>query len=89
MNRMKWILLVLLLLLVVAAAVAAVRVLRRSAHAQSFELNASQRRCLKCRGTGWVGGEPERTFNFDGAGFEDRHTPKKRCPDCGGTGSAG
>jgi hypothetical protein len=85
-NRMKWILLVLLLLVAAAAVMVAVRVVRRSAHAESFEVSRSQRRCLTCRGTGWVGGEPERTFNFDGAGFENRHTPKKKCPDCGGTG---
>ncbi len=85
---MKWILLILVFLVAVAAVVAAVRVVRRQAHAESFEVSRSRRRCLRCRGTGWVGGEPERTFNFDGAGFENRHTPKQRCPDCDGGGAA-
>jgi hypothetical protein len=47
-----------------------------------------RRRCLQCRGTGWVNREPERTLNFVGDGFEDRHTPAIMCPSCGGTGTA-
>jgi hypothetical protein len=86
---MKWILLLLLLLIALAAAVAAVRVIRRSAHAESFEIDRARRRCLRCRGTGWLGGEPQRTFEFDGTGFENRHPPATPCPDCDGTGVAG
>jgi hypothetical protein len=89
MYRMKWIVLVLLLLFAVAALVVAVRVIRRSAAAGNWQVDEPRRRCLRCRGTGWVGGEPERTLNFDGAGFENRHTPAKPCPDCDGTGFAG
>ncbi|MEU4244923.1 hypothetical protein [Actinoplanes sp. NPDC026619] len=43
-------------------------------------------RCLPCHGTGRRGGEPERTMNFVGGGFEDRHSPATICPDCAGTG---
>lgn len=85
---MKWILLLLLSMLALAAAVAAIRVARRASHAESFDIDRSRRRCLRCRGTGWVGGGPERTFGFDGAGFENRPTPAAQCADCGGTGVA-
>jgi len=86
---MKWIVLVLLLLFAVVAVVAAVRVIRRSAAgAGNWQVERPRRRCLRCRGTGWIGGEPERTLNFDGAGFANRHAPATRCPDCDGTGFA-
>jgi hypothetical protein len=102
MDRMKWIVLVLLLLFVVAALVVAVRAgfgpfrggvagrgIRRSGAAGNWQVDEPRRRCLRCRGTGWVGGEPERTLHFDGTGFENRHTPAQPCPDCDGTGVAG
>ncbi|WP_329018140.1 hypothetical protein OG271_14030 [Micromonospora rifamycinica] len=51
------------------------------------ELHLPARRCLPCRGTGWLNREPERTHTFTGDGFEDRQTPARICPDCGGTGT--
>ncbi len=45
-------------------------------------------RCLRCRGTGWLNNDPERTFTFTGEGFADKHTPATMCPDCEGTGVA-
>ncbi|MEU1885282.1 hypothetical protein [Micromonospora sp. WMMD987] len=51
------------------------------------QLHLPARRCLRCRGTGWLNREPERTHTFTGDGFEDRHTPARICPDCGGTGT--
>jgi hypothetical protein len=43
-------------------------------------------RCLPCHGTGRRGREPERTMNFLGGSFEDRHGPATPCPDCRGRG---
>jgi hypothetical protein len=45
-------------------------------------------RCLRCHGSGRLGRDPERTMNFFGGTFEDRHTPPTRCPACAGTGTA-
>jgi hypothetical protein len=97
MALMKWI--VLGLLVVVALGIVALLRRRRTgrsfnapagsfnARATSFDAPAARRKCLKCHGTGWIGGEPERTFNFVGDGFEDKHTPATACPVCGGTGT--
>ena len=79
---MKWLLLVLLAVLLIAGVLATIR--RRPARDQA----RPQVRCLKCRGTGWINQQPERTLNFVGDGFEDRHTPAMVCPACGGTGVA-
>ncbi|MEV4343667.1 hypothetical protein AB0J83_04220 [Actinoplanes sp. NPDC049596] len=79
---MKWLLLLLLLVIV---AVVAARVLLRQAGQTGGP--AARRRCVRCHGTGWVGGGQERTLDFDGQGFQDRHTPKTMCDACGGTGS--
>nr|WP_296067894.1 hypothetical protein [uncultured Actinoplanes sp.] len=79
---MTWILLGLLLLVALGAFTVVVRVMR--SRDQDGDRPAS--RCLQCRGTGWVGGEPERTMNFTGEGFENRHTPARQCPRCDGTG---
>jgi len=88
----KWLLLLLAVLLVaglLAMVVNAVsdawsRVHRRS---PSWDRARTQPRCLRCRGTGWLDREPERTLNFAGDGFEDRHSPATMCPACGGTGT--
>ncbi|HEX8927599.1 MAG TPA: hypothetical protein VGA45_01685 [Actinomycetota bacterium] len=79
---MTWILLGLLLLVALGAFTVVVRVMR------SREPGGDRpaTRCLQCRGTGWVGGEPERTMSFTGEGFENRHTPARQCPRCDGTG---
>jgi DnaJ-class molecular chaperone len=82
---MMWILLVLLLLGAAVACTVAVRAFRRGA-GQDFASRPGRVRCLRCRGTGWLGGETERTFTFTGDGFEDRHNPATPCPDCRGTG---
>lgn len=50
------------------------------------EMRLPPPRCLRCRGTGWLNRDPERTLTFTGDGFEDRHTPATVCPECGGTG---
>lgn len=52
------------------------------------EMRLPAPRCLRCRGTGWLNHDSERTFTFTGDGFEDRHAPATMCPDCGGTGVA-
>ena len=79
---MTWILLGLLLLVALGAFTVVVRVMRSRDHDSARPAS----RCLQCRGTGWVGGEPERTMNFTGEGFENRHTPATQCPRCEGTG---
>ncbi|WP_433299177.1 hypothetical protein ACQP2F_45490 [Actinoplanes sp. CA-030573] len=90
---MKWLLLLLLFLLIAGALAAVVNTvgdtrfflrLRRP----SWDRQRPRPRCLQCRGTGWVDREPERTLNFVGDGFEDRHAPARMCPACGGTGEA-
>jgi hypothetical protein len=78
---MTWIVLALLLLVALGACTVVVRVMRRRDDHEPHLV-----RCLPCRGSGWLGGQPERTLNFTGAGFEDRHTPATQCPTCGGTG---
>ncbi|GAA0479449.1 hypothetical protein Ade02nite_39650 [Paractinoplanes deccanensis] len=78
---MKWLLL--LLVLLIAAAVVARLLLKRAGEATG---PATRRRCVRCHGTGWVGGGPQRTLDFDGSGFEDRHAPATMCDACGGTG---
>ena len=83
---MTWILLALLLLAAIGACTVAVRVVR----GRVSDAGTGPRvrvKCLRCRGTGWVGGGPERTFTFTGTGFEDRHAPRTPCPDCDGTGT--
>jgi DnaJ-class molecular chaperone len=82
MERMTWILLGLLLLIALAACTVVVRVMR----SRDTDGARPASRCLQCRGTGWVGGEPERTMNFTGEGFENRHTRATQCPRCDGTG---
>jgi hypothetical protein len=84
MGRMTWILLGLLLLVAFGACTVVVRVMRSRATVAAGDRPAT--RCLWCRGTGWMGGEPERTLNFTGEGFENRHTPATPCPRCDGTG---
>jgi hypothetical protein len=79
---MTWIVLALLLLVALGACTVVIRVIRT----RDMGGERPQIRCLRCRGTGWLGGEPERTMNFTGEGFENRHTPATQCPDCGGTG---
>jgi len=90
---MKWLLLFALLAAVVAVAVVAWQ--RSEARWAGNEWRARRRtdprppekvKCLPCHGTGWRGGEPERTLNFVGDSFEDRHTPATMCSACGGTG---
>ncbi|MFF5082133.1 hypothetical protein ACFY36_34220 [Actinoplanes sp. NPDC000266] len=78
---MKWLLL--LLLLMIIAAVVARMLLRRAGTAP-----VTRRRCVRCHGTGWVGGGTQRTLDFDGQGFRDEHTPASMCDACGGTGFA-
>lgn len=97
-GRMEWVLLavvVLVLIGVVAVLVGVARVGRWLIHIvgrifgigrHGWSVPRRQPRCLRCRGTGWLNQEPERTFNFTGDGFEDRHSPATVCPDCGGTG---
>lgn len=81
---MTWIVLALLLLVALGACTVVVRVMRSRDFGGGG--GTHQVRCLPCRGTGWLGGEPERTLNFTGEGFENRHTPASQCPACGGTG---
>ncbi len=90
---MTWILLALVALLVAGL----IALLVRTAGTTRFWFSRRPRdwdrarprpRCLQCRGTGWTNREPERTLNFVGDGFEDRHTPATMCPSCGGTGMA-
>ena len=78
---MKWILLALVLVVAVVACTVAVRALR-----PGLFRGATRVRCLRCRGTGWLGGETERTLDFTGDGFADRHTPATPCPECSGVG---
>ncbi|MET0426797.1 MAG: hypothetical protein ABW046_23215 [Actinoplanes sp.] len=78
---MMWILIVLVLL--AAAGGFALLAARRSTSPAA----GPRRRCVRCRGTGWIGGEPERTLNVEGDGFENRHVPATMCPACGGTGT--
>lgn len=97
---MEWLLLVILVLVVLVLGVLALVVNRASgawwaAHYfarrrrdREPEMRLPAARCLRCRGTGWLNRDPERTFTFTGGGFEDRHTPATMCPDCGGTGVA-
>ncbi|NMO53867.1 hypothetical protein HH310_22125 [Actinoplanes sp. TBRC 11911] len=85
---MTWIVLALLLLVALGACTVVVRVLRaRDFGGGSGGSGSTLVRCLRCRGSGWLGGEPERTLNFTQGGFENRHTPATQCPACGGTGS--
>ncbi|GLY96845.1 hypothetical protein [Actinoplanes sp. NBRC 103695] len=95
---MKWLLVVVLLLLVLAAVLLVVKVLGgvwslarivTTRRRNTWTTGLPQPRCLNCRGTGWIDQEPERTFNFVGDGFEDKHAPATLCPVCGGTGAAG
>jgi hypothetical protein len=79
---MLWILVVLVL---IAAVVAGLAVLRRWSPTASDGPRA-RAKCLRCRGTGWLDTGPERTLNFTGDGFEDRHQQATPCPDCDGTG---
>ena len=90
---MKWLLLLLLFLLIAGVLAAVVNTvgdtrfflrLRRP----TWDRARPRPRCLQCRGTGWINREPERTMNFVGDGFEDRHAPATLCPACGGTGIA-
>lgn len=60
----------------------------RQRHDPEPEMRLPAPRCLRCRGTGWLNRDAERTFTFTGDGFEDRHAPATMCPDCGGTGVA-
>jgi len=96
---MEWVLLVLLVLAVVALGVVALVVnagggARWAAHSlarrrdREPEMRLPAPRCLRCRGTGWLNHDPERTFTFTGDGFEDKHVPATMCPDCGGAGVA-
>jgi hypothetical protein len=66
----------------------AVRSAARRRRPREPEMRLPAPRCLRCRGTGWLNSDPERTFTFTGDGFEDKHTPATMCPDCGGTGVA-
>ncbi|WP_250037096.1 hypothetical protein [Paractinoplanes maris] len=91
---MTWILLT--VLLVVAALVVVVAgqagettwAVRSRRGRSAGQRGAPRVQCLPCHGTGWRGGEPERTLTFIGDGFEDKHRPATLCPDCGGTGVA-
>jgi hypothetical protein len=90
---MKWFLLFLLLLaVVVAVGVAWQRSETRwagnewRAHRKAGARPPQKTKCLPCHGTGWLGREPERTLNFAGDSFEDRHAPATMCSACGGTG---
>jgi hypothetical protein len=83
MYPMKWFLL--LAVLVVAALVVAGVLLRQAGPATG---PSARRRCARCHGTGWVGGGVERTLDFGGDGFQDRHTRATMCDACGGTGVA-
>jgi len=90
---MKWLLL-LLAVLVIAGLLAAIlnaigdtRFYLRLRRPR-WDRPRPQARCLRCRGTGWINREPERTLNFVGDGFEDQHAPASMCPACGGTGVA-
>jgi hypothetical protein len=98
---MEWLLLVILVVVVLVLGVLAMVVNATSgawAAARSLAGRRRERqpemrrlpapRCLRCRGTGWLNRDPERTFTFTGDGFEDKHTPATMCPDCGGTGVA-
>lgn len=90
---MKWLLLIVALLLIAGVlamifnvAGAARFFLRR--RRPTWDSARPQLRCLPCGGTGWINREPERTLNFTGDGFEDRHEPAIVCPSCAGTGVA-
>jgi hypothetical protein len=97
---MEWLLLVILILailvlggLALMARLAggawwAARALTRRRGDQGPRMRLPAARCLRCRGTGWLNRDPERTFTFTGEGFEDKHAPATMCPDCGGTGMA-
>ena len=76
---MKWLLLLALLVL----ALVVIGLMRRPRPGAGAP---APRRCPRCHGTGWIGGRPERTLDFDGEGFTDRHTPATMCPACGGSG---
>ena len=77
---MKWLLLLALLVL----ALVVIGLMLRARPGPGAPV---RRRCPRCHGTGWIGGRPERTLDFDGEGFTDRHAPATMCPACGGTGS--
>jgi len=94
---MEWILLGIVLLLVLGAITLAVNAVSGAWSAVRFvtgrrrtewATRLPQPRCLRCHGTGWVDREPERTFNFVGDSFEDKHSPATICPICNGTGVA-
>ena len=80
---MKWLLLVALAVVVIAVLAVAVDRARRAGRSSA---EPARRRCVRCRGTGWVGGGPQRTLDFDGTGFTDREEPSLMCPACGGSG---
>lgn len=88
---MKWLLLVVLAVLalgVLTLAVNAIRSIVGRRRDPEPEMRLRAPRCLRCRGTGWLNRDPERTFTFTGEGFANEHTPATMCPDCGGTGVA-
>src|SRR5689334_2382930 len=73
-GSMKWLLLLLIVLViggVVAAILKAIGDTRFFVRRRrpSWDRARPQVRCLQCRGTGWIGREPERTLNFVGDGF--------------------
>ena len=88
MATMKWFLLFVLLVILVAVVIAALRrgEARWPGPTRSDAGRSRTVKCLRCHGTGWIGREPERTLNFTGDGFEDRHAPATMCSACGGTG---
>jgi hypothetical protein len=95
MEPMTWILLGIVLLVVLGVLASRARVRRgrggweRPASGDgAWSALSARRRCLACHGTGWTGLEPERTFDFVGDGFEDKHSPATVCAACGGTGRA-
>ncbi|MEV6596499.1 hypothetical protein AB0M36_06465 [Actinoplanes sp. NPDC051346] len=97
---MEWLLLVILVVVVLVLGVLALvfnvasgtwrvaRSIARRGRDKEPGMRLPAPRCLRCRGTGWLNRDPERTFTFTGDGFEDRHTPATMCQDCGGTGLA-
>lgn len=97
---MEWLLLVVLVVVVLVVGLLALvvnaasgawwaaRSLARRGRDREPELRLPAPRCLRCRGTGWLNRDPQRTFTFTGDGFEDKHNPATMCPDCGGTGVA-
>ena len=83
---MTWLLLVALGVVVISVLA---WVVSRAWQAGGNAPDQTRRRCVRCGGTGWVGGGPQRTLDFDGEGFTDRHEPATMCPACGGTGRPG